>query len=43
MGIVFNFDSTDKMELGFEITYGSLDFIADQLGNHHLQEPELAV
>jgi hypothetical protein len=36
MGIIFNFDDMEKMQLGAEITFSSLDFIADQLGNLHL-------
>lgn len=39
MGLVFNFDDIDKMQPGPEITFDSLDFVADQLGNLYLQEP----
>ena len=36
MGLIFNFDNVVKMEPGVQITFGSLDFVADQLGNLHL-------
>ena len=37
MGIVFNFgDEPQKMHLGEKITFGKLDFIADQFGDLRL-------
>jgi hypothetical protein len=29
MGLIFNSDYVEKMQLGAEITFGSLDFVAD--------------
>jgi hypothetical protein len=43
MGIIFNFDNGEKFHPGGEINFGSLDFVADQLWNLHLHEPEPAV
>lgn len=40
IGIVFNFDESGKFHLGDGITFGTLHFIADGLGNLHLQEPK---
>jgi hypothetical protein len=41
MGIIFNFDDEpEKMQLGEKITFGRLDFITNQFGDQHLQEPE---
>ena len=41
MGPVFRIDKdAEKMQLGDQLTMVSLDFIADQLGNLHLQDPE---
>ena len=34
--VIFNIDDAEKLQPGFEITFGSLDFITDQLGNLHL-------
>ena len=39
MGMTFKFDNVERMDPGNEITFGSLDFIADQLKNLHLQKP----
>jgi hypothetical protein len=37
MGLIFKFDdNVERMQLGKKITFGNLDFIADQLGNLHL-------
>jgi hypothetical protein len=36
-------DTTERMQLDEKITFGSLGFIADQLEDLHLQEPELPV
>jgi hypothetical protein len=42
MGIIINLnDATERMQSGEKITFGSLDFIADQFGDLHLQEPKL--
>jgi dsDNA-binding SOS-regulon protein len=43
MEIIFHFNDLEKMQLGSEITFDSLDFIADQLRNLHLQELKPAV
>jgi hypothetical protein len=43
MRIIFSFNDMKKMQPVTEITFGSLDFVTDQLGNLHLQEPELAM
>jgi hypothetical protein len=43
MGIIFNFNDMKKMQPVAEITFGSLDFVTDQLGNWYLQEHELAM
>lgn len=40
MGIIFNFDDGEKLQPGSEISFDSMDFIIDQLGNLHLKEPE---
>ena len=41
MGIIINIgDAAEKMQPGEKITFDILDFIADQFGNLHLQEPE---
>jgi hypothetical protein len=41
MGIIINIDdAAERMQPGEKITFGSLDFIADQFGDLHLQEPE---
>ena len=41
MGTIFNFgNETEKMQPGEKISFGKLDFIADQLENLHLQELE---
>ena len=43
MGIVFNFgDTPEEEQPGKRITFGKLDFIADQLRDLCLQEPEPA-
>ena len=42
MGIVFNFgNELERMQPGEKITFGKLDFIANQLGNLCLQELEM--
>ena len=42
MDIVFNFgDDEEKMQPGEKISFGKLDFIANQLENLHLQELEM--
>ena len=42
MGIIFNFgNDTEKMQPGEKISFGKLDFIANQLENLHLQELEM--
>jgi hypothetical protein len=42
MGIIINIDDdAERMQSGEKITFGNLDFIADQFGDLHLQEPEL--
>ena len=44
MGIIINIDdAAERMQPGEKITFGSLDFITDQFGDLHLQEPELPV
>jgi hypothetical protein len=44
MEIITNIDDVaGRMQLGEKITFGSLDFIADQFGDLHLQVPELPV
>lgn len=41
MGIILNFDdNVEKMQLGERITFGDMDFIANQFGNLQLQEPK---
>jgi hypothetical protein len=41
MGIVFKFgDELEEVQLGKRITFGKLDFITNQFGDLHLQEPE---
>jgi hypothetical protein len=44
MGIIINLDNTmERMQPGEKITFGSLNFIADQFGDFHLQEPKLPI
>ena len=44
MGIIINIDDVaGRMQPGEKITFGSLNFIADQFGDLHLQEPKLHV
>jgi hypothetical protein len=43
MEIIFHFNDLEKMQLGSEITFDSLDFVTDQLRNLHLQELKPAV
>jgi hypothetical protein len=44
MGIIINIDDvTERMQLGEKITFGSLDFITNQFGDLHMQEPKLPV
>ena len=41
MGIIFHFgDEPEKMLLGEKISFGELNFVADQLGNLRLLEPD---
>jgi hypothetical protein len=39
MGIIFNFNNYDSFAPGTMISFGRLDYIANQLGNLHLQDP----
>ena len=42
MGIIINIDdAVERMQPGEKITFGSLNFIADQFGDLHVQEPKL--
>jgi hypothetical protein len=44
MGIIINLDdATERMQPGENITFGGLDFIANQFRDLHPQEPELPV
>jgi hypothetical protein len=44
MGIIIILDdATERMQPGEKITFGSLDCIADQFGDLHIQEPELPI
>lgn len=41
MGLIFKFgDDMKNMQLGENIPFGNMDFIADQLGNLCPQEPK---
>lgn len=40
MGIIFNFNDSDNLHPGAEITFSSLEFIVDRYGVLRLQEPK---
>jgi len=39
-GIISNIDNFDTFSLGTMISFSSLDYIMDQLGDLHLQDPK---